>query len=232
MYKPSTNATPPDVAPVRLLLVDDDKIILDALSTSFGRLDDIDLVAAVDSGPAALAIVSNRTVDVVLLDVEMPNLDGIETAKLLRIKAPDLIIVMYTNFEHESAFARAMEAGAQGFLTKDLSFEALAQGVRSSSLGSPVISDKPVRILLDHFTQRSASQDLELLRILDELPDYLSRVLDHLVFGQQSKDIAEKLGLSEKTVRGYVSELLMRTDCSNRAQLAARATRAGYEPRY
>ena len=119
--------------PIRLLIADDDQILLGALRTSFGRRGEVTLVDAVDSGIGALAVLATEQVDLALIDVDMPGMDGIQTVRRIRERHPDVTVVMYTNFEQEGSLEKALSAGAHGFLTKDVSFETLFRGVLQRS---------------------------------------------------------------------------------------------------
>lgn len=229
-FEPAPADTVPSdpVRPVRLLIADDDQILLGALRTSFGRREEVTLVDAVDSGISALAVLASKRVDLALIDVDMPGMDGIQTVRRIRELHPDVTVVMYTNFEQEGSLEKALSAGAHGFLTKDVSFDTLFQGVLRAYQGAPVMASRPVEILVDYFKSHPANNDVELRHAIEGLPSSLRSVLDELIQGHPNKIIAENLGLTPGTVRVYVSDLLSRTECDNRSQLAARAARLGF----
>lgn len=214
--------------PIRLLIADDDQIILDALTASFEPIRDIDVVAVALSGLEALEALTRTEVDMALIDVEMPGLDGVETSRRVLARHPDITVVIYTNFEHEGSFDRALQAGAHGFLTKDMPFDALVRGLRRAWHGEPVMGARPTAILLDFYSQHAVQEDRELALTLKTLPRYLTDVLDELIQGHRNKQIATNLHLADNTVKSYVSELLAATGFQNRSELAARAVRCGY----
>ncbi len=216
-------------SPIRLVVADDDEIILEAFATLFSSEPGIELLAAVDSGIGVLQVLATRQIDVALLDVEMPGMNGIETAKRILRDYPDVTVVMCTNFEHEGSLERSLAAGAKSFLTKDMPFEALVYGIKRAHEGGRVFGDRPTEILLEYFNRNAEAEELELRQAIDALPRHLKAVLNELMYGRPNKAIAEKLGLTEGSARMYVSQLLEKTGCRNRSELAARTSRAGYK---
>ncbi|MFZ1383003.1 MAG: response regulator transcription factor [Scrofimicrobium sp.] len=215
-------------SPIRLVVADDDEIILEAFTTLFNREPGIKLIAAVDSGVEVMQVLAEHQVDLALLDVEMPWMNGIETAERIRRDYPNVVVVMCTNFEHEGSFERSLAVGAKSFLTKDMPFDALVYGIKRAYRGGHVFGDRPTEILLEYFNRNAKQEELELRQKVEALPDYLQQVLNELMLGQPNKVIADKLALSDSSVRNYVSQLLEKTGCKNRAELAARASRSGY----
>ena len=226
----TTSNEGPKPAPerLRLILVDADEVVLEALAELFEGHPDFSLVKAVDSGVGALQALTDVQVDMALIDVDMPGLDGIETTRRIRKLLPEVTVVIYTNFEHEGSLDRAISVGARGFLTKDMPFDALTYGLKQIHAGTFVMGTRPMEILVDFFSNHPGKAELDFRQGLDQLPEHLMNVLDELIKGHPNKVIADRLGLADITVRGYVSNLLSRTGCKNRAELASRAARAVY----
>lgn len=217
------------VSPLRLLVVDDDAESLDLIAGLFRERKEVELVGVESSGRRALQTLASVPADVALVDVDMPGLDGIETAKRIRSSFPDVVVLIYTNFEYPDSLPKAMEAGVRGVLTKDMPFCDVVQSVLRAYRGSTVMGDQPMNILVSVFDTSQGRSEIELMRIINELPDYLLNTLDHLMLGRTNPDIAKVTSLSVNTARSYVSELLANTGCVTRTELAVRAARGGYK---
>ncbi|MCI2178415.1 MAG: response regulator transcription factor [Ancrocorticia sp.] len=217
---------------LRVLFADDDPIIRGAISRSLEAHPEVELIASVADGIQALEVLGKRHVQIALLDVRMPRLDGVETAEVIRKLYPDVTVVMFTSFEQKSALGRALAAGAKGFLTKDIPINELVRELYRAYQGEDVISPKPTSVLVD--TMRNSAQhwreDQDFIRKVEDLPSYLAPILDRLVMAHSYREIAVELELKESTVRSYATQVYTLTGCKNRAELAVRAMRAGYQP--
>lgn len=132
---------------IRVLLADDDVIVREGLADLLNQQDGIDVVAVAENGSEALRELSKQTVDVALLDVDMPVLDGLATAKEMARLRPSVAVVMLTVFEHEESLARSLALNVRGFLTKDIPSAQLAQLIRQAHDGYLVFGPRPTRIL-------------------------------------------------------------------------------------
>ncbi len=212
-----------------VLLADDDAVLLNGLSGLLAREEGINLVAAVSNGAEAIAAMAQHQVDVALLDIDMPKLDGITTAEIITSQYPETTVVMLTAFAHSDFLERALLAGAKGFLTKDIPPTEIASLVREAHSGVTVMGRKPTQIITQSY-----------LRTLTDRQDYsdfvnrvntLSRaqksVFDLLIQAIPNRTIARRLDLSEHTVRSYVSQILQKTDCQSRSEIAVKALKSG-----
>lgn len=136
---------------IRVLLADDDVIVREGLADLLNQQDGIDVVAVAENGSEALRELSKQTVDVALLDVDMPVLDGLATAKEMARLRPSVAVVMLTVFEHEESLARSLALNVRGFLTKDIPSAQLAQLIRQAHDGYLVFGPRPTRILANSY---------------------------------------------------------------------------------
>ncbi len=215
--------------PLKLLLADDDRLTREGLAELLGERDDIDLVAVVGDGAAAIDALTRTIVDVALLDVDMPVLDGITAARITAARHPGVTVVMLTAFEQEGFLAQALSAGAQGFLTKDIPIDQLAQLLHSAAAGITVMGPRPTAMLAKSYREQAARRedDPEFTKAVDKLSPRLRNVFDLLTRAESNQRIADLLGLSEGTARIYVSQVLTATGCSSRAEVAVRAVKVG-----
>ena len=217
---------------IRVLIADDDAVIRNGLADLLEAQEDITIVGRAANGVEAIAAMGKGNIDVALIDVDMPVLDGIEAAKLIHNTYPSTVIVMLTAFEYEDSLAQSISAGAQGFLTKDISAAQLAELIKQAYAGQPVFGVKPAMILTNSYANQaqSKSQYKEFISSVAHLPVYLRSTFNLLLEARTNNEIAEKLGMAPTTIRSYVSEILAHTGCVSRGELAITAIKAGVEP--
>ncbi|MBE1875498.1 response regulator [Myceligenerans pegani] len=220
-------------APVRLLLVDDDPLVLRGLRLMLAGAPDLEVVGDVDDGDALVAAVRETTPDVVLLDVRMPRVDGVTALRLLRAE-PDLelpAVIVLTTFDTERVVLDAMRAGAAGFLLKHTPPAELVRAVHAAAAGEPVVSPAVLRRLIDHValtepsdrphgtTSGSAAPPGDVLD-LSLLTDREREVALAVAEGLGNTEIARELYLSPSTVKSHLSSALTKFGLTNRTQLA------------
>lgn len=216
---------------IKVLLADDDGIIREGLTSLLSAQDGIEVVASAENGVQVFDQLALHQVDVVLLDVDMPVMSGIDAAKRITKEYPKLTIVMLTAFAHEESLGQALGAGVRGFLTKDIPALELAELIRKAYRGEQVMTPRPTQILTQSYihTQQNREKYSAFIDAVDNLPEYLRPTFELLVKALPNKSIARSTRLTESTVRSYVSEILARTGCTSRAQLAITAVKAGID---
>jgi Response regulator containing a CheY-like receiver domain and an HTH DNA-binding domain len=217
--------------PIKLLIADDDPILLGSLRSLLGNRADLTLVAAVANGEQAVHAVQAGGIEVALLDVDMPKMDGIAAARTLHSACPNVTVVMFTAFEHGDSLRLALEAGARGFLTKDIPVDEVVQQIKRAHAGEVVMGPRPTAMLADSYAKRLPEESSEFKSVLEGLPLYLLEVLDLLILASTNREIASALNVSLDTARIYVSRLLQVTDSKNRSEVALRAVNCGYSPK-
>lgn len=216
---------------IRILLADDDQIIREGLANLLNHQEGLSVVAVAKNGAEALAQVESAgPIDVALIDVDMPVLDGIKAAEIMGKKYPEVAVVILTAFEHEDSLAKSLATNVRGFLTKDIPSEQLAQLIKQAHAGFPVMGPRPSQILAESYlnTQVDESEYQEFRERVEKLPDYLKPVFQLLIKAKANKTIARELHLTEATVRSYISEIFTATGFTNRGELAITAVKAGY----
>ena len=217
---------------LKVLLADDDLFMLEGLNNLLDSLDDIEVVAAVPDGLEALSVIERNQVDVVLLDVDMPFLDGIRTAEKIATIYPEVTVVMLTAFEQQNSLKKSLAVGAKGFLTKDLPIEDIGALLHRAHAGEAVFDSRPKEILVESYRGvPDEVPDPDFVNKLESLTPRYREVLDMLVDAAPNRQIARNLHLGEGTVRLYVSDILATTGCGSRAEVAVKALKAGYRPK-
>jgi DNA-binding NarL/FixJ family response regulator len=219
----SSPAEPPE--PIRVLVVDDHAVVRQGLHTFLDGEPDVEVVGDADGGEQALAVLARldsegRRPQVVLMDLQMEPLDGIESTRLIRERYDDIHVVALTSFGDEQRVHAALEAGATGYLLKDADAHEVAIAVRAAERGE---------VQLDAVVARELTASF---RVPHEVPaaELTSREVEVVRFiggGESNKAIAGALGISERTVRAHVSSILSKLGLKSRTQAALWAAREG-----
>ncbi|MGH8879177.1 MAG: response regulator [Stackebrandtia sp.] len=208
---------------VKVLLVDDDALVRTGLRLMFGGAEDIAIVGEVSDGRDVLDAVSRLGPDVVLMDIRMPHVDGIEATRALSSRdreAPRVIVL--TTFDADETVVEALRAGADGFLLKHSKPEQIVAAVRSAAAGEPVLSAEVTRTLISRVAGDGPARDRHTIarERLGILSDKERDVAREVAKGLSNADIGDDLFMSAGTVKSYVSSALSKLDLSNRIQLA------------
>ncbi|SDL79957.1 DNA-binding response regulator, NarL/FixJ family, contains REC and HTH domains [Tessaracoccus oleiagri] len=215
---PSRVSTMP--GPIRVLLVDDDAVLLLQLRRRLDRMPGIRCVGVADSGCAAIEKARTLLPDVVLMDIRMPGMDGVTATRTLMAEPRPPKVVAVTALGDDDTFNAAVRAGAVGFILKTASAEELSKAIHKAVAGYNPLDERLISLLL-------ASYQRQLRFEVPALSPKQQELLRHVGQGMRNSEIAERMHLSEATVRTYVSRLLQATGCESRAQLVAFAYRSG-----
>lgn len=207
---------------IRVLVVDDHAIIRKGIRAVFDLVPDIDLVGEAEDGKQAITLDLELAPDVVLMDLMMPEMDGIACIKKIREKRPKARILVLTNFAGEDMIFPAIKAGAMGYHLKDSSPEALEEAIRQVFRGEPSLHPLIAKKLLEELHAPPADQE-----IYENLTPRELEVLTQIAQGLENKEIAEQLVVSEATVRTHVSNILGKLHLASRTQAALYALREG-----
>jgi DNA-binding NarL/FixJ family response regulator len=212
---------------VRVLIADDEALIRSGIRLVLASADDIEVVAEAADGRAAVDEAARRAVDVILLDIRMPALDGLSALAELARVAPAARVVVLTTFGEDEYISRALAAGAAGFLLKDSAPDELIRAVRAVAAGEAYLSPAVTRRVIGRFRRDDVARATAAGRRLESLSERELEVLRLLARGLSNADIGGRLFVSEATVKTYMSRLLAKLDCANRVQAALLAHEAG-----
>ena len=215
---------------IKVLIADDQELIRQSLQIVLNACEDIEVVATAQNGREVLAAVRRTAPDGVLMDIRMPEMDGIQCTKILKENDPGLRILVLTTFDDDQFVYQALKHGACGYLLKGVSMEELANAVRTAAKGGSMIHPTVASKVLRLFAQMAQSD----LRIevaaggAEELGRTERRIVEQVGRGLSNREIAQVLGLSEGTVRNYLSTILGKLGLRDRTQLAIWSVQTGF----
>jgi DNA-binding NarL/FixJ family response regulator len=212
---------------IRVLLADDQVLVREGFARLLRDVEDLEVVGEASTGREAVARARETRPDVVLMDVRMPDLDGIEATTRILADQPACRILMLTTFDIDEAVHRALEAGASGFLLKDMPYDQLLAGIRVVARGEAILAPSVTRRLIGTFTSRREPSTAE-SAALGRLTDREHEVLRLIARGLSNAEIGEALFLSETTVKTHVGRVLTKLGCRDRVQAVVLAYRSGY----
>lgn len=212
---------------IRLLLVDDQQLMLEGLYTLLELEDDLEVVGVAENGSEALRQYEQTLPDVVLMDVRMPVMDGVEATRQLRTHWPEAQIIILTTFDNDEYVFEGLRAGAQGYLLKAVSGAELAEAIRTVATGGALIDPSVTRKVVAEFARLARRKPVDHPRLLEELSERELEVLRLLAEGLTNREIARRLFLAEGTVKNYVSNILGKIGARDRTQAALRAQELG-----
>jgi DNA-binding NarL/FixJ family response regulator len=214
--------------PIRILLVDDQRLMREGLRTLLELEAGLEVVGEADDGLAALAAYEALLPDIVLMDIRMPNLDGVNATRRLRERWPQARVIILTTFDDDEYVFEGLRAGAQGYLLKDVSGAELAEAIRTVAAGGALIEPSVARKVLAEFTRLApASPPAAPAGGAEALSEREGQILALLAQGLTNRQIAERLYLAEGTVKNYISSILQKLDVQDRTQAAVRAREMG-----
>lgn len=208
--------------PVRIVVVDDQTLFRVGLARLLGEDPRIEVVGQAEDGLRAVDVVAAAKPDVVLMDIKMPQLDGIEATKRIVGADPEVKVLILTTFDADSTIIQALKAGASGYVLKDSQADAIVSSILAVVTGERVMSSGVARRVLDMLTGTTTTQEF-----YDGLTAREIEILKLLASGMANKQIAYKLKISEKTVRNHVSNMYEKLQIFDRAQAALYAVRKG-----
>ena len=203
-----------DETPIRVLLVDDHAVVRRGLRGFLELLRDMDVVGEAENGREAVAAAERLAPDVVLMDLLMPEMGGLEAIAAIKAAHPEIEIVAVTSFIEEEKVTSALEAGASGYLLKDAEADEVAQAIRAAYNGEVHLDPAVSRLLAQRLRQRKAEEPVEPLTAREK------EVLAQLAKGASNKEIAYELGITERTARTHVSNILGKLGLASRTQAA------------
>jgi DNA-binding NarL/FixJ family response regulator len=196
---------------VKIMLVDDHAVLRDGLANIFELEQDIEVVGVAESGEKAIETVAEIGPDIIIMDINMPGMNGIETASIIKKKHPFVKILMLTMHNEDEYLMAALKEGADGYLLKDAPSDQVVDAIKMVSKGESILHPEMTKKLIDFHQQKNTDND-------SQLTDREQEVLMCLVDGLSNKDIAASLFISDKTVKIHVSKIFKKLGVKSRSQ--------------
>lgn len=201
---------------IRVMLVDDHTVLRDGMRSILEFEDDIEVTAEAVSGDEAFNTIRESKPDVILMDINLPDIDGVEVTTAVKSRFPEIKVLVLTMHSHDEYFMSAIRAGADGYLLKDVPSNEVIQAIRTVARGESIIHPSMTKKLLDFHQEQNNSQ-------VSELTEREKETLALLVEGLTNKDIAERLNISDKTVKIHVSNIFKKLNVKSRSQAVIHA---------
>lgn len=211
---------------IRVALVDDDHLIREGLRMVIEQADDISVVGQAHTGREAVALAAREEIDVMLMDIRMPDLDGIEATRLIAANEGPRIVIL-TTFDSDQYVFEALRAGASGFLLKRIPPEQLIEAIRVVAAGEALLAPSVTRRLIEVFTTKPRDSVPELI---SSLTDREKEVLAGIGRGLSNQELADELFIADNTVKTHVKRIFTKIGARDRAQAVVIAYESGLVP--
>lgn len=221
---------------IRVVVVDDHPIVREGIRLMLATSDDLVLVGDAADGAAALRMIEERQPDVVLLDMRLPGMSGLEVLESLWKTWPQIAVLILTTYNEDELIVRGFQAGASGYLLKESSLETLFHAIRAAARGEVVMQPEIMARVLAHTTSptgeeaRAPNPPIAPLSSPLTLTKREQEVLAGVACGERSKEIAKHLGITERTVRAYLTNIYTKLNVDSRASAVALALKYGLLP--
>ena len=203
-----------DSGQIRVIIVDDHEIVRNGLSVFLETCEDLELVGEASNGAEAVQLCAEVNPDVVVMDLVMPEVDGIEATRIIRRNHPQTQVVALTSFQNDELVPAVLKAGALSYLLKNVSIDELAEGIRKAHQGQTTLSPEATQALIESVSRPAPQFDLS---------DREREVLGLIVRGYNNREIGEQLYISRSTVKNHVSNIFSKLNVDNRSEAVALA---------
>ena len=211
---------------IKVLLVDDHTVVLKGLAFFLSTQEDLELVGEANNGKEALVKVGETNPDVILMDLYMPEMDGVEATAYIKKEYPNVKVIVLTSFSDQAHVLPALRAGASGYILKDVEPDQLVEAIRSAYKGNIQLHPDIANALLSQTLPVEEKEEESSIQV-DVLTARENEVLQLLEKGMSNKEIASVLVITEKTVKAHVSSILSKLNLSDRTQAALYAVKNG-----
>lgn len=211
---------------IKLIIAEDERLTRDALARLLGMEDDIEVVGLAAEGESALRLVREKTPDVLLTDINMPKMNGIELTARVKKEMPPVGVCILTIYHDDANVFQAIKAGATGYVLKDSPLEETVAAIRAIAEGGSRLHPGIAARVLTEFN-RLATQRAADLSLFSELTAREIEVLKEVATGKRNREIGETLFISEKTVKNHISNILFKLQVNDRTEAAMLASRGG-----
>ena len=218
---------------IKVLIADDQELIRQSLSIILGLKEEISVVGGVGDGTEVLEFIAIEKPDIILMDIRMPTMDGVECTKIVKEKYPEIKIIVLTTFDDDKYVFSALKYGASGYLLKGISVDELEKAIHVVYSGGAMINPEIASKVVELFSEM-AQQNYDVMieaENVEKINDMEWDIIKDVGHGMSNKEIADHIGLTEGTVRNYISTILKKIGLRDRTQLAIWEVQSGAQKR-
>lgn len=214
---------------IKVLIADDQELIRHSLEIILKNISDIQVIDSVGDGKSVIRSIRKEKPDVVLMDIRMPEMDGVQCTKIIKENYPNIKIIILTSFDDDDYILSALRDGASGYLLKGITIDELVDAIHKVHSGSAMINPNIAHKFIELYSEMAKNNPFIQVekKGINDMTDYEWNVIRHVAKGLSNKEIALKLKLSEGTVRNYLSNVLNKLNLRDRTQLAIWAVQSG-----
>jgi two-component system, NarL family, response regulator YdfI len=216
--------------PIRVVIVDDHPVVRTGLRLMLGMGEGMELVGEAADGVAAVHLVSELQPDVVLMDVRMPAMDGLEAIEQIRAQFPHIAIIVLTTYDDDELLLRSLHVGVRGYLLKDCGLETVLHAIERAARGEMLLQPDVMQRVLDYAARRNAPAFSSSGNGEIQLTEREREVLVGIAAGERSKEIGARLGITRRTVESYLNSIYIKLHVDSRAAAVAVAMERGLLP--
>ncbi len=202
---------------IKVMIVDDQPIIRDGLKMILDMYEDIEVVGVATNGSDAISICKEKEIDVILMDIRMPDMDGVEATKRIKAKHEKIKIIILTTFDDDEYIFEALKQGASSYLLKDMNSDEIVSAIRVVKQGGSVMPPKVTAKVVNKFAKISSSTEQS---AYEHLTEREMEIIKHIAAGMSNKEIAKALYLSQGTVKNHITNILSKLNMRDRTQVA------------
>jgi DNA-binding NarL/FixJ family response regulator len=214
---------------IKVLIADDQELIRHSLEIILKNISDIQVIDSVGDGKSVIRSIRKEKPDVILMDIRMPEMDGVQCTKIIKESYPAIKIIILTSFDDDEYILSALRDGASGYLLKGITIDELVDAIHKVHSGSAMINPNIAQKFIELYSEMAKNNQLIQVdkKAIHDVTEYEWNVITHVAKGLSNKEIASKLKLSEGTVRNYLSNALYKLNLRDRTQLALWAVQTG-----
>ena len=214
---------------IKVLIADDQELIRESLKIVMQTKENIEVTDAVENGQEVIKSIRKNPPDVILMDIRMPKMDGVQCTKIIKENYPGIKIIILTTFDDDEYVYNALKFGASGYILKGISMDELVKSIATVYSGKAMINPDIATKVVELFS-KMAQADFSIQvddKAIDDLTRTEIKIIEQVEYGNSNKEISERLNLSEGTVRNYLSTILNKLGLRDRTQLAIWAVQTG-----
>ena len=215
---------------IRVVIADDHPVVRTGLRLMLGTEEDMELVGEAANGTIAVRLVKELKPDVALVDLRMPEMDGLQAIEQIRAEVPQVAVLILTTYNEDELMLRGLQAGARGYLLKESSQETLLHAIRAAARGEMLMQPEAMARILAYSSPTSASSSSRRERYAISLTEREQEVLEGLARGERNKEIARRMGITTRTVEAYLTSVYTKLNVDSRSAAIVAAIERGILP--